>query len=212
MTERQTSTTIETLFRQLQTWAADHAPEVIFRPPATERAIDHFRVRSGLTLPDDLTALLRMADGETRASAGMIGNWRLLPVAEMQAAWGWLTQLSGKGAFVDRDVQAAPYLHPVWWHASWIPVVGDDLGNYFCVDSAPPEPERQGQIVLFFQDRPQRPLIAVSLSAWFERILQDLKSGVYHLDDVEGFDGEGFLWSALEGKHLLDGRGDRLIV
>jgi hypothetical protein len=35
---------------------------------------------------------------------------------------------------------------------------------------------------------------------------------MYTYDEVTGFDGEAFLWSALEGKHLLDNPEGRFIA
>lgn len=197
---------------QLQDWMKDHAPGVAFQPPANPAAIDNFAQKSRLTLPDDLRQLLLAADGETRKSAGAIGNWRLLPIAEIQAAWGWLTQLAAKGAFADRTPQPSPYLREAWWHPAWIPVVSSDAGDYFCLDSDPPEPGRFGQVLLFLAEKPARPLVAASLGAWLDRITRDLAAGVYAYDTVEGFDDQAFLRSSLEGKHLLDDIPGMLIV
>lgn len=199
-------------YARIQSWASAHAPDVHFRPPADPTAISNFTEKSSLTLPEDLHQTLGIADGESRKSAGMIGNWRLLPIAEIQAAWGLLTRLAEKGAFDELKAQTPPYLRNAWWHPAWIPVVGNDEGDFFCLDTDPPESARTGQTLLFFHDRPERPLIAGSLSAWLDRIARDLEAGVYTYDEVEGFDGEAFLWSALEGKHLLDGRGGKLIA
>jgi hypothetical protein len=59
-------------------------------------------------------------------------------------------------------------------------------------------------VFLFFQDQPARPLAAASLATWLNRITHDLSAGVYTFDEEKGFNGEAFLWSSLEGKHLLD--------
>ncbi|MFU8827608.1 MAG: SMI1/KNR4 family protein [Brevefilum sp.] len=197
---------------QLQDWMKVHAPGVTFQSPANPAAIDNFAEKSGLTLPDDLRQLLLAADGETRKSAGAIGNWRLMPLAEIQAAWGWLSQLAAKGAFADRTPQPSPYLRQAWWHPGWIPFVSSDAGDYFCLDSDPPEPPRSGQVLLYLAERPQRPLVAASLGAWLDRITRDLASGVYAYDTVEGFDDQAFLRSSLESKHLLDDIPGKLIV
>jgi len=199
-------------FAKLQAWMDENAPGVTFRPPANPAALDHFSARSGLTLPVDLRQLLLLADGETRKSAGSIGNWRLMPIAEIQAAWGWLTQLAAKGAFSDLSPDPSPYIHSAWWYSGWIPFVSNDDGNYYCIDTQPPDPERCGQVLLFLQDRPMRPLVAESLSAWLERITRDLLAEVYRFDEYEGFNGEAFLWSSLEGKHLFDDIAGKLIV
>jgi cell wall assembly regulator SMI1 len=196
--------TLTLTFAKLQAWLKTHATGVSFRSPADSAAIDHFEMRSGLQVPDDLRQILLITDGETRTSAGAIGNWRLLPIAEIQAAWGWLTQLNIKGAFNGLTPNPSPYLQNAWWHPGWMPFVSNDSNAYFCIDTQPPEPSRFGQILLFFHDRPERPLIAASLEAWLDRAIRDLSTGMYNYDEVTGFDGEAFLWSALESKHLLD--------
>jgi len=205
-------TPITELFVKIQSWARDHAPEVAFRPPAAPATLDNFSKKSGLALPEDLRRAWLIADGENRKSAGMIGNWRLMPIAEIQAAWGLLTRIAEKGGFAGREPQASPYLQPAWWHASWIPVAASDTGSYFCIATEPPEKDRTGQILLFLQDRPERPLVAGSLCAWFNRIAADLAAGVYAYDPEDGFNGEGFMWSSLEGKHIFDDFGGTLMV
>lgn len=195
---------ITTTIANLQTWMRQHAPDVTFRLPAKPAAVDSFEYKSGLAVPESLRKTLLIMNGETRKSAGMIGNWRLMAVDEIQAAWGLLHKLAGKGAFTDLAPKNSPYIRKAWWYSAWIPIVSSDTGDYFCLDTDPPEPARYGQVILFLQNRPERPLIAGSLNAWFDRILRDLESGLYHYDPEQGFDGEAFLWSALEGKHLFD--------
>jgi len=195
---------ITTTLSRIQSWAQHHAPDVTFRPPAKPTAVDCFEYKSGLTVPESLRQTLLIMDGETHRSAGMIGNWRLMPITEIQAAWGLLNKLAEKGAFTDHAPKTSPYIQKVWWYSAWIPIVTSDMGDYFCLDTDPPEPERYSQVLLFLQNRPDRPLIAGSLEAWFDRILRDLESDLYQYDPEQGFDVEAFLWSALEGKHLLD--------
>ena len=196
----------------LQAWMREHAPGVSFRLPADPAAIDHFADQSGLTLPDQLRQILLAADGEPRKSAGSIGNWRLMPIGEIQAVWGLLRQVAARGAFAELDPQPSPYLHHAWWYPAWIPIVSSDADDYICIDSDPPQPSRFGQVLLFLHQQPERPLVAASLGAWLDRINRDLAAGVYTFDNVEGFNGEAFLWSALEGKHLLDNRPVKQIV
>ena len=199
-------------FAIIQGWARGHAPDVAFRPPASSAALDNFSEKSGLDVPEDLRQAWLLADGETRKSAGMIGNWRLMPIAEIQAAWGLLTRIAVEAGFAGRVPQTSPYLQPAWWHASWIPVVSSDTGDYFCIATEPPESERAGQILLFLQDRPERPLVAGSLRAWFDRIAKDLQAGIYTYHPEEGFNGEAFMWSSLEGKHIFDDVRGALVV
>jgi uncharacterized protein len=199
-------------FTKFQTWMLENAPDVTFRPPANPAAIEDFSAKSDLNPPQEFHQLLLISDGENRKSAGSVGNWRLMPIAEIQAAWGWLTQVTAKGAFTDLTADPSPYLQDTWWHPGWVPFVSNDAGDYFCIDTQPPEPSRYSQVLLFLQDRPERPLVAASLGAWFDRVNRDLSAGVYTYDEVTGFDGEAFLWSALEGKHLLDGINGKRVV
>lgn len=199
-------------FAKFQVWMIENAPDVSFRPPVNPAGIENFGAKSSLNLPEDLRLILLMSDGETRKSAGAIGNWRLMPIAEIQAAWGWLTQMSAKGAFTELTPQPSPSLQVTWWHPGWVPFVTSDAGGYYCIDTQPTETSRYGQILLFFQDRPERPLVAASLATWLDRVTRDLSGGVYSYDKVTGFNGEAFLWSALEGKHLLDNHEGRLIA
>lgn len=197
---------------RIKTWAKKNAPNVTFQPPADPAAIEIFVQKSGLALPSELLQYLSVMDGEPSKSAGMIGNWRLMPITEIQSAWGWLTRTTEKGAFTGQTAQTSPYIRPAWWHPGWIPFVSSDADDYFCIDSDPPEPERFGQVILYLQGRPERLLVAGDLNSWFERIARDLEAGVYTYDVINGFDGEALMWSSLEGKHIFDNNPGKLIT
>jgi cell wall assembly regulator SMI1 len=203
---------IEQSLAYFQNWAAQFAPSIVFRPPGKPAVLENFQEKSDLTLPDDLIQYIQFTDGETPTSAGMIGNWRLMPLLEIQAAWGLLTKLAEKGAFSEQTPEKSPYIQQAWWHPKWIPVVTNDEGDYFCLDTDPPDPNRLWQVLLYLQNKSQRPLIAGSLEAWFDRIARDLADGLYSFDPLEGFSDEGFMKSALEGKHLFDGMEGKLIA
>ena len=174
-------------FLKIKNWAENHAPGITFQSPAKAAALKNFREKSGLSLPEDLRELLLLADGETRSSAGMIGNWRLMPIAEIQAAWGLLNKINHKGAFSSLEPKPSPYIRRDWWHPAWIPFISSDHGDYFCLDTFPPDPDRLGQVILFMQAQPDRYLIAASLRAWLDRVWRDLNSGRYHFESEEGF-------------------------
>lgn len=199
-------------FNKIQTWSLIHAPDVAFKEPADPADIRIFKEKSGVSLPEDLNRLLCLADGEKRSSTGIIGNWRLMSITEIQAAWGLLKALTEKGAFIGQEAETPVYIHNTWWNQAWIPFVASDSGDYYCLDMNPPEPQRVGQVVLFLRDQPERPLIADSLSAWFDRIARDLQASLYTYDDEKGFNGEAFMWSALQNKHLFDGIQGKLIT
>ena len=199
-------------FRKIQAWLNKNAPDISFREPADPSAITNFVEKSGLSLPEDLHRVLCAADGERRSSTGMIGNWRLMSIAEIQASWGLLANLSEKGAFVGQEAEAPVYIRNSWWDQAWIPCVTSGSGDYFCLDMNPLEPKRVGQVLLFLRDQPGRPLIAGSLRAWFDRIARDLEAGLYTFNEENGFNGEAFMWSALQKKHLFDGIQGKLIT
>lgn len=192
-------------FEKIQAWFSQHALDVAFNPPVTRPALENFTQKTGLPLPADLQKILLLADGEPRKSAGMIGNWRLMSICEIQAAWGLLTRIAEKGGFADLEPASSPYIHKAWWHPSWIPLVASDTGHYFCIATNPPEIERSGQVLLYLHGMPERPLIAGSLHAWMASIQRDLYEGIYTYDPDQGFNNEAFMWSALEQKHLFDG-------
>jgi len=197
---------------KFQDWMHTHAKGVRFRPPAKPTALTNYEEKSGLQIPGELRQILMVVDGEVNQSAGSIGNWRLMSITEIQAAWGLLTQLNTKGAFERFAPEPSPYLYTAWWSPAWVPFVTNDAGDYFCLDTNPPDPARKGQVLLFFQDRSTRPLVASNLTSWFDRILKDLLNGHYTYYEFEGFNGEAFLWSSLEGKHLLDHHAGKLIA
>ncbi len=199
-------------YAKIQNWARAHAPSITFRPPAKPADIDNFAAKSGLVIPEELRQALLVADGETPTSAGMIGNWRILPITEIQGTWGLLTKLAEKGAFTSLEPDAPTYIRYAWWHPGWIPIVENGVGDYFCLDTDPTDPDRAGQVLLFLQNRPDRPLVAGSLRAWFDRIAHDLAEGAYAYDEANGFNSEALMWSSLQKKHLFDDIEGKLIA
>jgi len=82
-------------YAKIQNWARAHAPSITFRPPAKPADIDNFAAKSGLVIPEDLRQALLVADGETPTSAGMIGNWRILPRRKaLSPVWNRMHQLT----------------------------------------------------------------------------------------------------------------------
>ena len=124
----------------------------------------------------------------------------------IQAAWGYLTQITKKGVFNELDPKPSPYITRTWWHPGWIPFITNDAGDYFCLDTDPIEPQRTGQIILFLREHPERYLIATSLDDWLALISQTLFAGFFAYDPERGFNNEAFMCSALEGKHFFESR------
>ncbi len=202
-------------FETIKQWSEKNLPDAAFNPPATREEINWLAENIEPRLPDDLVTFLQIANGERWNSAGVIGNWRLLEIKFIQDEWGFMAKMAQDGSFGQNtgDADPSPYIKNYWWNPQWIPIVTSGSGHFFCLDTDPPEPDRFGQVILFLHDDESRYLVASSLTAWFERIARDLESGLYKFDPDEGqLNGEAFMWSSLEGKHLYSSIPGRRIV
>ena len=79
------------------------------------------------------------------------------------------------------------YEQPNWWSDDWIPVGADFDGNHLCVDLQGCFGGVSGQVLVFMHDERERNIMAPSLGAYMEALLQACRAGVLAYDEDEGF-------------------------
>ncbi|MBG6092163.1 ankyrin repeat domain-containing protein [Actinomadura viridis] len=134
-------------------WLAEHASveyESLARArgAAAPEAVAALETAVGEPLPADFLAYLRLFGD----SGGLdFYEYDGLSVAQILSRWRGLGDAHGRGTF---DGWTPHELHPanglvrcVWWHPGWVPFAADACGNLFCVDLAPAEHGRRGQVI-----------------------------------------------------------------
>lgn len=148
------------------------------RPPADEDALRRLAEVLGQPAPDELAALLRVADGQggDPQEAGPLNFHRFLGVDEIVALHTMLDEVVGDLA--GPVEQPAAYSRTVW-SPGWVPFLADE-GHAYLVDTVPGESGVVGQV--FF--RPNVPDLdepkADSLVAFLDRVTALVEAGDRH--------------------------------
>ncbi|MEU4522590.1 SMI1/KNR4 family protein [Amycolatopsis sp. NPDC024027] len=146
-----------------------------FRPGATEHDLDRLAAETGLTLPDDLCALLRVSAGQDDPDRlhGPLNFHHFLTVDEMIGMHRMLTDAVGDLA---TPVEQPAYYRWTVWSPSWLPFLAFE-GDCYLVDLDPGERGTRGQVVF----RPNVPDLgapqASSLAAFLTRAADLVEAG-----------------------------------
>ncbi len=183
----------------IEQWLAANARSIgkSLRPAAPETAIDKLQSKLGLTLPATFIESLGIHDGQ-RSSAehglfpmnepglGPGPSCRLLPVTEIASEWAMMKELLDGGEFTRGKTRPDKGICRDWWHAGWVPVAENGGGDYYCLDLAPAKGGVSGQVIVFFHDMSERPLIARSFGAWLAELAAGLEAGRVSFSEEDG--------------------------
>jgi cell wall assembly regulator SMI1 len=135
-------------------------------PGATAAECDALATDLGKPLPEELRAFLMWHNGQNPDVPGAFEqSWMLLSTNEIAEARKELDEHPHEG-----------------WHSHFLPFLGDDNGDYRCLDLSKP-----GYPVLeCWRGRAEHPVIAPSLSAWLESFVAALERGAYAEDPERG--------------------------
>ncbi|MFF5262423.1 SMI1/KNR4 family protein [Actinomadura viridis] len=172
-------------------WLAEHASLEYdalakARGAAAPEAVAALEAAVGEPLPADFRAYLRLFGD----SGGLdFYEYDGMSVAQILGRWRSLGDAHRQGTF---DGWTPHELHPanglvrcVWWHPGWVPFTADGGGNLFCVDLAPAEHGRRGQVIQWeTHSGPHGP--CASSFMHYLRKHHDTLLGVQHTYDEEG--------------------------
>jgi cell wall assembly regulator SMI1 len=110
----------------------------------------------------------------------------LLSITESIRERKQINKLDDEGNFKDLFSQPDPGVTSKWWNRDWLPIATNDGGDFVCVDMSPTKNGVIGQVIIFYHDMNDRPVIATSLGELFELIADGLESGEYIVDEENG--------------------------
>jgi cell wall assembly regulator SMI1 len=186
-------TAIEAL-RRIERWVAAHHPDrtPVLNPGVSAQAIAEAEAALGFALPNELRTLYRAYDGQETyhsPSPCLYQSAHLQPLATMVEDWRSLCddfRDSGDPEspfYFDGGVEADRGVKPVWWSKAWLPLFEYASGDRICYDLEPAQGGRVGQMVAFWHDGAERPILAPSLAALFTEVADGLEQGKLNFYD-----------------------------
>lgn len=175
------------------------------REGVTDADIETAEKAIGLSFPQEFKNFLKIMNGESNQSMGIIGNWRIMKLEHIIKEWGNMKQMVEEGVFEGNTNKETPFVKGMWWNTKWIPIVTSGSGHFFVIDMDPNTKGKVGQIILFLHDSEDRFLVANSLTEWLEKITTDLENDVHKMrieDGYEEFNNHAFMKSSIEGQNI----------
>ena len=117
--------------------------------PLTDAQLEEFVATTGLDMPAELEAILRVANGAARLGINFMGS------DEIVHQWKEWKVIFDSRPLVDlTDSYKCPTdeVVPIYCNPRWIPLVEERTGNYAAIDLLPGENGRAGQIIYFGAD------------------------------------------------------------
>ncbi|WP_391557905.1 SMI1/KNR4 family protein [Robertmurraya sp.] len=166
------------LWERMESWIKDHAPDVLedLNPGASESEITELETALGVTLPEDLKESLRIHNGQSGDSQWLVAGWELLSTQRILDEWNVWKELNDKESFKEWDVEPQEGVANVWWQPAWIPLTYNGCGDHHCLDLAPTNKGKNGQIISMWHDSEEREVLAKNYRQWFEHLVRTFES------------------------------------
>jgi cell wall assembly regulator SMI1 len=171
------SESVDRAWERVRTCMAAIAPEAlgVLGSPALAEDVAHVEERLGMKLPDELRAWLAKHDGQ-RSSTGPF-EWPLETLVQAMSTKTMLDGMIPEFDGYELPIRADDGVLARWWHDRWFPIAGDGAGNHLSIDLDPAPGGIVGQVIEYRHDDGARPLVAPSLSAWFDLTADRIESG-----------------------------------
>ncbi|WP_185960056.1 SMI1/KNR4 family protein [Planococcus soli] len=165
--------------------------------PATVEEIEDLERILGVSLPNDLSRLYQLHNGELAGEPGLFFGLSFLPLPDVLNEWRFCASLADDRAMNDVPFYAVPLetIKDQYINRKWIPFAADFGGNFLAVDLDPGPNGTYGQVINFGIKENTRHVVAHSVEELMEFISKTLQEGPYTID------GEG-TWSYSETESL----------
>ena len=135
--------------------------------PACTPDINKLEAVINASLPEEFIQCLRNHNGQKGRAAGLFNGMQFLSCQSITTEWLIWKQLFDSNEFINHIVISDSGVAKTWWHPMWIPFTADGFGNHLCIDLAPEDGGKSGQIISLFHDDPLRKIQADSFADWF---------------------------------------------
>ncbi|HEY1067083.1 MAG TPA: SMI1/KNR4 family protein [Pirellulales bacterium] len=170
---------MQAVWSRIEAWFQAHAPEALaeFRPPATNRHINHLEDATDLRLPAEMEQSYKIHDGSWALRMFPGGN--LMTIQAIEETWSQWAELADNGAFAGVVSSPDGPIQPVHWSTRWLPLTVNGTGDCYCVDLDPAPGGSPGQIIWFSHETGPLGVVANSFGEWLTQYADDLEAGRY---------------------------------
>lgn len=137
-------------------------------------------------LPTDYRNWLKVHNGQTIGSAGLLYGNEFLSVSRLLEEWLTMKKLLNGGEFAEVKSNPNGTIRSVWWNINWLPISADGAGNLVCIDLAPTDKGVSGQIIDFDHETAHRQVLANSFKDYVAAYLNELEVKKYRYSDDIG--------------------------
>jgi cell wall assembly regulator SMI1 len=170
---------------RIHAWVSRNHPSRLpfLRLGAKDDTIQRIEGKLGRALPPCLRRLYAAYDGQPEGTVALFLNQRWLPLDLVVVAWEDLCFRHGS-KMQPVQVNGDQCQATVVWSADWLPIFGSPRGDHYCIDLGAEHPGRNGQIIWFLYDEPDRPVVAQNIASLFSRIAVGVETGRWRADDA----------------------------
>ncbi|MEA1784494.1 SMI1/KNR4 family protein [Arenibacter sp. GZD96] len=141
--------------------------------PLSEAQILDLETKYEIKLPNDLKELYLWKNGqESSCYEPFVNNSLFEPLGEVLSGNKEFTQMIG----YDFEIEN-------WWNKAWLPIFGNGGGSYICYDIEGVFTGERGQLIEYWNEFDDRPVIAPNLLSFITRLNQ-----YYEETPLEEFD------------------------
>lgn len=155
--------------------------------PATDEEISKLELVIGRDLPADVKEMYRIANGQEGSDIAIFpSGYELLDIESIISFWNSGKESIDSNPYVSEVTDSTDVILDSSWRLEWIPFAIDIAGNYLCVDLAPGDKGRIGQIVMILHDDPDHYHLGYSFKDYIGELDSGLRSGKYSFNEEYG--------------------------
>jgi cell wall assembly regulator SMI1 len=188
--------TVTASLTRISSWLAAHAKPFAnsFGEPILDEQLRELERRFGRSLPGQTREYFsihngQQLDGKHNQLKSLFRLYEFLPLPFALSEWSRMNDLA-KGTHL--DIEAEGPVRAEFWNEAWLPLVLIGGSTHFhCIDFAPADGGRVGQIIEVADDSDRRTTVAPDLGSYLARYADGLEGGwaLVQSDAVE-FDGD----------------------
>ncbi len=152
--------------------------------PASDEDIEALEEKIMCKLPSDIRETYRTFNGDNKM--WVLPGGYLMDLTEVSMTWNMFKEPVDDGLFDDSDASPHGPIKQRWWNPKWIPVLHNGGGDYHCVDMDPAGDGVIGQFIKFQHETGPSHVLAPSFGVFLTTFADDLASGKYEFDMVQG--------------------------